>query len=73
MQAEKKVIQVDVFLAALQIDRSALALELGLERSAVSKVLSFTRTNKPVRELVANALGEKVKALILNESPESGQ
>lgn len=73
MHAEKQTLKINVILAALEIDKSALAAELDIERTAVSKVLNLTRSNRPTREKIAVALADKLKALILNEAPINGQ
>lgn len=73
MHAEKQTLKINVILAALEIDKSTLATELDIERTAVSKVLNLTRSNRPAREKIADALASKLKALILNEAPINGQ
>lgn len=62
-----------ILLAMLETNVSALALETGIERTALNKVLSGSRVNRAAREKVAVVLGNKVKNLILNQPEANGQ
>ena len=65
--SDTKTLQVRVLCATLGVGASDLASEIGIERTAINKVLTGTRVNRGVRQKVAKFLGEKVEALILNQ------
>lgn len=73
MQQKSQARLIGVLLATLGLDVATLAKETRVERTALSKVLNFTRSNPTIRAKAADAIAAHVRQLILDESNGNGQ
>ncbi len=62
---EKKALQIDVILTALEIDKQYLATEIGEDRSNLTKIIAGKRKGLRIRRKLAQVICHKVEALIL--------
>lgn len=64
--SEIDALQIEMLCTTLRTSPTDLAKETGIEYTAIYKVLTGTRRNLPVRQILAKHLGKKVEAMILN-------
>lgn len=60
-------VQIEMLLGVLGLDRQALADELQLDRTTVSRALSGSRNNKATKEKIADAICRHTRKLVLGE------
>lgn len=67
---DKKALQVNMVLTALETNKQELATEINTDRSSISKVLSGKRVGAKIRGQLVEAICARIKQLILPPSEE---
>jgi DNA-binding Xre family transcriptional regulator len=63
--------KVNIILTALDIDKTELAEEIGVDRTNLSRVLSGERRTKRIQKKVVEAICKRIDLLIIGE--QSGE
>jgi len=64
----KKELQIEVMLTALELDHETIAQRAGVDRSAVTRTLRGSRRSEKLIDRIAGVVAEDFKALVKNES-----